>query len=93
MEEFYSRRIRSNVGKNINGISNQKEIESYGLLKADYATTLLYGLTFFGMIIPELISKGIDGKSNGFDMRFLITATRSPELDIIKIRNVGWTGS
>lgn len=79
--------------KKINWISNRKEFESYGLLKADYATTLLYGLTFFGMIIPELISKGIDGKSNGFDMWFLITPTESPGLDIIIIRNVGWTGS
>jgi hypothetical protein len=79
--------------KNINGICNRKEFESYGLLNADYATTLFFGITSFARIIPELIIKGISGKSSGFDMRFLITPTESPELDIIKIRNVGGTGS
>lgn len=78
--------------RKINGVSNRKEFESYGLLKADYLTTLLYGITSYTMIGPQLLTEGIAGISTGFDMRFMITPQDSPELDIVKIKNNGLLG-
>lgn len=77
------------VEKKINGANNRKAYESYGLLKADYLTTLLYGITSTAMIAPELLVNGINGKSTGFDMRFIVADQNQSDLDIVKIRNNG----
>ncbi len=81
-------------GRSANGaaINNRREYESYGLLQADYITTLLYGITSVSMAAPELLSSGIAGKSTGFELRLLVTPTDNTELDIVKIRNNGLFG-
>ena len=75
-----------------NGFSNRKEYESYGLLQADYLTTLLYGITSMEMVVPELLLSGITGKSSGFDLKLLIASSNNSPLDIVNIRNIGLTG-
>jgi hypothetical protein len=75
----------------IAGISNRREFEAYGLLTADYLTTLLYGITTEAMIAPQYLLTGL-GTSTGFDLRMLIAPKESPELDIVKIRNNGLLG-
>jgi triacylglycerol esterase/lipase EstA (alpha/beta hydrolase family) len=68
----------------INGVSNRRAFESYGLLKADYLTTLLYGI----------VSLKLDGLGavTGFDKRFFVATSDNPLLDIVKIRNNGLLG-